>query len=175
VLRSAGQGVTLSILAGDGGNPCSYCDKHDQKCETSTKRRIKDRSLDAERMAQRLARLESMLQRSVHSSPEAPSQLAQSIATSHSENDMGNAQASSRFTLQSTVYVSTAGHGRPCEPAEATAFSARQDGNIGCFGQTQGMLRGISSPCCNTRRANSSWMTPDRTFTVLFTTKLYRT
>ena len=54
---------------GDGRNPCSYCEKHDQRCEISAKRRSKDNSLDAEATAQRLARLEALLQYSIDKSP----------------------------------------------------------------------------------------------------------
>lgn len=122
-------GLQCSYLAGDGGNPCSYCDKHDQKCYTSSKRRLKDKSLDAEAMAQRLAKLESLLRSSVDSPPEASSHPVQSTATSHLQNRPGDVLISPQLPLQNTVYYS------PSEP-----HLARPDANIGIFGQTQGML-----------------------------------
>ncbi len=89
---------------GDGRNPCSYCENHDQRCEISAKRRSKDNSLDAETTARRLARLEALLQDSIDKPPHAvnsrvPARLDQQSLT-NGEN------ISSQFLLPSIPHPS---------------------------------------------------------------------
>lgn len=132
--------VCILKHTGDGGNPCSYCEKHNQRCEISTKRRVKDKILDAEVMAQRLARLESMLTTSVHCSPAAATQSEQPIAIFRSRALPTSAVAASQLPPQSNVRNRTPEPGRPYQEAADVAFSTRRDGDIGCFSQTQDII-----------------------------------
>ena len=103
---------------GDGRNPCSYCEKHDQRCETPAKRRPKDNSLDAEATSRRLARLEAMLQNSIDKSPNT---LNPQVTARLDQQSLTNGEnVSSQFLVPSILYPSQPIPDRNIEPTLVT-------------------------------------------------------
>ena len=89
---------------GDGRNPCSYCEKHDQRCETTAERRSKDNSLDAQATARRLARLETILQNSIDKTPNTVNPQVSARLDRQSLDNGEN--ISSQFLVSSIPYPS---------------------------------------------------------------------
>ena len=140
VQQAATSSVVLIRFLGDGRNPCSYCDKHDQRCKISAKRRSKNTSVDAEATAQRLARLEAILENSINTSPSIFKPQVSPVSSSRSVTNRVN--SSSHFPIPPSNYTSYLIPGHNHESTGVTTSMLPHDNNPTDLPSSQGATSG---------------------------------